>query len=190
MPIRAVFLDRDGTINLEKNYVHRIEDFEFVPGAIEALQLLSRAHIDIMIVSNQAGIAKGFFSEADLTALNEHMRSQLLCHGVRLAGIYSCPHHPEGTVSPYRQLCSCRKPQPGLLIAAMQERGIARSEAVMVGDRNSDVEAGRAAGVITYLVETGYGASEKHSTNATYVVADLLTAVRHIVGEHKKPPAQ
>jgi D-glycero-D-manno-heptose 1,7-bisphosphate phosphatase len=181
--IRAVFLDRDGTINVDNEYVRRVEDFEFVPGAIEGLQLLAAAHIDIVVVSNQAGIAKGIFSETDLAAVNRHMETELLRHGVKLAGIYFCPHHPQATISRYRKACSCRKPNPGLLIAAMRARGIAPGEAVMVGDRNSDVEAGRALGLTTYLVETGYGAREKHATNATYVVSDLLRAVEHIVRE-------
>jgi D-glycero-D-manno-heptose 1,7-bisphosphate phosphatase len=180
--IRAVFLDRDGTINVEKEYVYRVEEFEFVPGAIEGLQLLFRANIDIIVVTNQAGIAKGIFSESDLAAVNQHMITELLGHGVKLAGIYFCPHHPQATVPLYRKVCSCRKPNPGLLVTAMRQRGIAPSEAVMVGDRNSDVEAGRALRLTTYLVETGYGAREKHETNATYVVPDLLSAVNHIVG--------
>jgi D-glycero-D-manno-heptose 1,7-bisphosphate phosphatase len=182
--IRAVFLDRDGTINVERNYVHRIEDFEFVPGAIEGLQLLARASIDIIVVSNQAGIAKGIFSEADLAAINAHMTGELLRHGVNLAGIHCCTHHPEATVARYRRICSCRKPSPGLLVEAMRQRKIVASQAVMVGDRNSDIEAGRALGLTTYLVETGYGAVEKHATNATYVVADLRSAVSHILGGH------
>jgi D-glycero-D-manno-heptose 1,7-bisphosphate phosphatase len=183
VPIRAVFLDRDGTINIEKNYVHRIEDFEFIPGAIEALQLLSRASIDIIVVSNQAGIAKGLFSETDLATINQYMTAQLLHHRVKLAGIYCCPHHPQATVARYRRICSCRKPNPGLLVTAMRERAIAASEAVMIGDRNSDVEAGRALGLTTYLVETGYGASEKQATNASYVVPDLRGAVSRILNE-------
>jgi D-glycero-D-manno-heptose 1,7-bisphosphate phosphatase len=179
--IRAVFLDRDGTINVEKEYVHRIEDFEFVPGAVKGLQLLARANIDIIVATNQAGIAKGIFSEKHLAAVNQHMKTELLRHGVKLAGIYFCPHHPQAIVPLYRKVCCCRKPNPGLLVTAMRLRGIAPSEAVMVGDRNSDVEAGRAVGLTTYLVETGYGASEKHTTNATYIVPDLLSAIDHIV---------
>jgi D-glycero-D-manno-heptose 1,7-bisphosphate phosphatase len=182
--IRAVFLDRDGTINVENEYIHRVEDFEFVPGAIEGLQLLARANIDIIVVTNQAGIAQGIFSETDLAAVNQHMETELLRHRVKLAGIYFCPHHPQATVSRYRKVCSCRKPNPGLLVTAMRARGIAPSEAVMVGDKNSDVEAGRALGLTTYLVETGYGASEKRATNATYVVPDLLRAVHHIVEDN------
>ena len=181
MPIRALFLDRDGTINVERNYVHRVQDFQFIPGAIEALQLASRANIDLIVVSNQAGIAKGIFSEADLATINQHMRSELLHHGIGLAAIYCCPHHPEATVARYRQICSCRKPSPGLLTTAMRERGIAAGEAVMIGDRNSDIEAGRALGLETYLVETGYGITEKRSTKATYIVPDLLAAVGHLL---------
>jgi D-glycero-D-manno-heptose 1,7-bisphosphate phosphatase len=178
-----VFLDRDGTINVEKGYAYRIQDFDFVSGAIEALRVLSRARIDIIVVTNQSGIARGIFSEADLDAFNQHMEAELLREGVKLAGIYFCPHHPDARVPAYRKICSCRKPSPGLLITAMFERGIGPGEAVMIGDKNSDIEAGRAAGLTTYLVQTGYGAGERGSTNATHVVPDLLRAVRHIVGE-------
>jgi D-glycero-D-manno-heptose 1,7-bisphosphate phosphatase len=125
----------------------------------------------------------GIFSETDLAVVNQHMMTELLRHGVKLAGIYFCPHHPQAAVSRYRKVCACRKPNPGLLVTAMRERGLAPSEAVMVGDKNSDVEAGRAVGLTTYLVETGYGASEKRATNATYVVADLLSAAHHILRE-------
>jgi len=181
MAIRAALLDRDGTINFERDYLHRIGDFEFVPGAIEGLQLLAKAGIEIIVVTNQAGIAKGIFSETDLAAVNRHMIDELQRHGVKLGGIYFCPHHPEATVAAYRRVCFCRKPNPGLLVEAMRQRGIAPSEAVMIGDKNSDVEAGRALGLTTYLVETGYGATEKRVTQATYVVPDLLSAVIHIV---------
>ncbi len=181
MAIRAAFLDRDGTINVEREYLHRIVDFEFIPGTIEGLQLLSGAGIEIIVVTNQAGIAKGIFSETDLAAVNQHMLNELERHAVRLGGIYVCPHHPEATVAAYRRACSCRKPNPGLLVEAMRRRGIAPSEAVMIGDKNSDVEAGKALGLTTYLVETGYGATEKRDTEANYVVPDLLSAAIHIL---------
>src|SRR5262249_23249032 len=151
----------------------------------EGLQLLARANIDIIVVSNQAGIAKGLFSEADLAAINSHMTGELLRHGINLAGIHCCPHHPEATVARYRRVCSCRKPSPGLLVEAMRQRKIAASQAVMVGDRNSDIEAGRALGLTTYLVETGYGAVAKHATNATYVVSDLRSAVSRMLGGNR-----
>ncbi len=181
MAIRAVFLDRDGTINVERNYVHRIEDFEFLPGAVAAMARLASAGIDIIVVSNQSGIARGLHSEADLAAVNAYMTAELLRHGVKVADIYVCPHHPQAAVPRYRTVCACRKPSPGLLLTAMREHGIAASDAVMIGDQNSDVEAGRAAGLITYLVQTGYGAKERRATNATYIFPDLASAVNHIV---------
>jgi D-glycero-D-manno-heptose 1,7-bisphosphate phosphatase len=144
--IRAVFLDRDGT-NVEKNYVHRVEDFEFLLGAVAAMMCLARAGIDIIVVTNQSGIAQG------LAAVNGYMTAELRRSQVQLAGIYVCPHHPQAALPRYRIACNCRKPSPGLLLTAMHERGIAASEAVMIGDKNSDIEAGRAAGLITYLVQ-------------------------------------
>jgi D-glycero-D-manno-heptose 1,7-bisphosphate phosphatase len=180
--IRLVFLDRDGTINVDKGYVHRVEDFEFLPGAVEALKRLRHAGIDIIVVTNQSGIARGFYTEADLAAVNAHMTAELARHGVTLAGIHYCPHHPDASVPRYRLACDCRKPKPGLLLAAMRERGIAAREAVMIGDKSSDIDAGIAAGLTgTYLVQTGRAAGDGHGGLARYVVPDLRSAVDHII---------
>jgi D-glycero-D-manno-heptose 1,7-bisphosphate phosphatase len=181
MPLRAVFLDRDGTIISDKGYVHQLHDLEFIHGALEGLTRLSRIGIEIHVVTNQSGVARGLFSENDLSAFNAHMAAQLFRHDVKLTGIHVCPHHPEATLSEYRVDCICRKPRPGLLLKAMDIRRIAPTDAVMIGDKNTDIEAGNAAGLVTYLVETGCGAGEKHSTTATYVVRDLLAAVEHIL---------
>jgi D-glycero-D-manno-heptose 1,7-bisphosphate phosphatase len=179
--IRLVFLDRDGTINVDKGYVHRVEDFEFLPGAVHALKRLRLAGIDIIVVTNQSGIARGFYTEADLAAVNAHMTAELARHGVTLAGIRFCPHHPDASVPRYRLACDCRKPRPGLLLTAMRERGIAAREAVMIGDKSSDIDAGIAAGLTTYLVQTGGAAGDQHGSLARHVVADLRGAVDHIL---------
>ena len=182
MPVRAVFLDRDGTINVDKGYVHRIEDFEFIPGAVAALQRLCRAGIDIIVVTNQSGIARGIFSETQLAALHAHMTAELLRHGVKLAGIHVCPHHPQGSVLRYRMVCGCRKPKPGLIVVALRERAIAAHEAVMIGDQNSDIEAGRAAGLrSSFLVASGSAKGDGQIARAKYLVADLRGAVDHIM---------
>jgi D-glycero-D-manno-heptose 1,7-bisphosphate phosphatase len=180
--IRLVFLDRDGTINVDKGYVHRVEDFEFLPGAVEALKRLRLAGIEIIVVTNQSGIARGLYTEADLAAVNAHMTAELLRHGVTLAGIHYCPHHPDASVPRYCLACDCRKPRPGLLLAAMRERGMGPGEAVMIGDKRSDIDAGIAAGLAsTYLVQTGRAAVGGHGTLARHVVADLRSAVDHII---------
>ncbi len=183
MGIRAIFIDRDGTINAEKGYVHRPEEFEYLPGVIAALERLSRAGVQVFVVTNQAGIAKGLYTEADFAALTDWMLQDMSAHGVRIEEVLYCPHHPEGTVGRYRQECECRKPGTALLEEVMRERQLAPAEMAIIGDKNSDIEAGRRLGIRTYLVETGYGAQEKRTTRADYIVPDLPAAVEHLLAE-------
>jgi D-glycero-D-manno-heptose 1,7-bisphosphate phosphatase len=142
----AVFMDRDGVINADSGYVHRLEDFRFLPGVCEALRLLHAKGWPLVVVTNQSGIARGLYSEAHYNALTAHMQQLLAREQVRLAGVFHCPHHPQGAVSQYRQACECRKPQPGMLKRAAALLGLHLPSSVMVGDQPSDVEAGRAAG--------------------------------------------
>ena len=179
--IRGVFIDRDGTINVERGYVYRTEDFEYIPGALEALRLVSERKIKIYIVTNQAGIAKGIYTEADFKILTSDMLDYMARRGIEIADVLYCPHHPEGTVAVYRKVCSCRKPEPGLLKAVIEKEGFSQDCLVLIGDKNSDIEAGRKLGIRTYLVETGYGIDHKHTTRADYVVKDIQAAVRHLL---------
>ncbi len=157
----AVFLDRDGTINLDKGYFYRPEDFAFEPGSLEAIRLLNQAGYKVYVISNQAGIALGHFSEAQVDALHRWLMAELEATGVRIDGFYYCPHHPKLGQGEYKKECDCRKPAPGLLLKAAQERQIDLGASYMVGDHNSDVEAGRAAGVKAIFVRTGHGAQEE-----------------------------
>lgn len=181
MSIRGLFIDRDGTINVEKGYVHRIQDFEFIPGALDALRIVSEKKIGIYIVTNQAGIAKGIYTETDFNALTKHMLDQMTGHGISIADVLYCPHHPEGTVPAYRKSCTCRKPDIGLLKAVIEKERFALDCLALIGDKNSDIEAGRKLGIRTYLVETGYGIDHRHTTRADYVVKNLQEAVRHLL---------
>ncbi len=181
MTIQGVFIDRDGTINVEKGYVYRKEDFEYIPGALEALRLISERKIKIYIVTNQAGIAKGIYTETDFRALTETMLDYMAGRGIEIADVLYCPHHPEGAVPAYRMVCSCRKPDAGLLKAVIDKEGFAPDCLALIGDKNSDIEAGRKVGIRTYLVETGYGIDHKHTTRADYVVNDLQAAVKHLL---------
>lgn len=149
----AVFLDRDGVINEDRGYVHRWEDFSFLPGAIEALRRLQQKGYLLVVITNQSAVARGLCTEADVLALHERMRAFLREQGIELTGIYYCPHHPQGSVSDYAIACSCRKPEPGMILRAAQEHGIDLSRSLLVGDKLSDLEAGRAAGIPSlYLV--------------------------------------
>lgn len=149
----AVFLDRDGVLNEDRGYVHRWEDFSFLPGAIDALRRLQQQGYLLVVITNQSAVARGLCSEADVLALHERMRAFLREQGIELTGIYYCPHHPQGSVSDYAIACSCRKPEPGMILRAAQEHGIDLSRSLLVGDKLSDLEAGRAAGIPSlYLV--------------------------------------
>ena len=154
---RAVFLDRDGTINVEKHYLHKIEDFEFIPGAPEAIKKLKDAGFLVIVVSNQAGVARGFFDEQAVETLHRHLQSELAALGTAIDAFYFCPHHPEEGVGRYRIACDCRKGEPGMLLQAAREHNIDLHASFMIGDKLADIEAGERAGCQSILVLTGYG---------------------------------
>jgi D-glycero-D-manno-heptose 1,7-bisphosphate phosphatase len=178
--IKAAFIDRDGTINEEKNYAHKIEDFALIPGSLEALRLLSTNGIKIYIITNQAGIAKGYFTEEQFHTLTEHMLSQFKKEGIKIEKVLYCPHHPEGVIPQYTLNCLCRKPHTKLIEDVIEQEKFALHELVLIGDKNSDIEAGIKMGINTYLVLTGYGNEHQASTKATYIKQNLLSAVQHI----------
>ena len=170
----AVFLDRDGTINLDKGYFYRPEDFEFEDGAVEAIRQLNQAGYKIFVVSNQAGIALGHFNETQVEALHEWLGAELGKQEAYIDGFYYCPHHAQLGVGRYKTVCDCRKPAPGLLLKAAKEWNLDMSRSFMVGDHNSDVEAGRAAGVRPIFVRTGHGPQEEAKVAADILKADNL----------------
>lgn len=181
---KALFIDRDGTINWEKNYVHRVEDFEFLPGALEALRLLTNHGIAIYIITNQAGIAKGYFTEEHYRVLTDHMLRTCEDKGIAINKVLFCPHHPEGTVPEYAIPCLCRKPNTLLIEKEIAENGYRIDELALIGDKKSDIEAGARLCIDTYLVLTGYGKEHSISAAPTYVMTDILDAVRHIISVH------
>ena len=144
----AVFLDRDGVINVDHGYVSTWEQFEFLPGVPEALRELQDAGYLLVVVSNQSGIGRGYYSEADVASLNQaiaqHLESTV---GVTLSGFYHCPHHPTEAEGEFRRQCDCRKPAPGMIRQEVLDHGIDVKTSLLVGDKDSDIEAGRAAGV-------------------------------------------
>jgi D-glycero-D-manno-heptose 1,7-bisphosphate phosphatase len=184
--IKAVFLDRDGTINQEKEYVSRIEDFEFIPGSLEALKRLTESQIKIFVITNQAGIAKGYFTLEEFHRLTEWMTGRCEREGIHLEKVLYCPHHPDGVVPEYTRDCSCRKPNSALIEQVMEENAFRTDEVILIGDKNTDIEAGRRLGVRTYLVETGYGSAEKNRTKATFVKGNLKEAVDHLLNLEKE----
>lgn len=182
---RAVFLDRDGTINVEKDYLHRDSDFAFIPGVPEAIGRLNAAGFLVVVVTNQSGVARGYYDEAAVHALHEHIQQQLAAGGARIDAFFHCPHHPTEGVGAYRFDCDCRKGSPGMLLQAAREHGIALDRSFIVGDKLADIEAGHAAGCRSILVRTGYGAGEEPRVAVqfpgTTVCSDLATAVEVIL---------
>lgn len=154
---KAIILDRDGTINVEKDYLHKIEDFEFEEGVIEGLKILSNLGYIFIVVTNQSGIARGYYTEEDLQILNDYIGKCLEEEGIKIEKFYYCPHHLEKGIGKYKIDCECRKPKPGMLEEAIKEFNIDRDKSFMIGDNISDIEAGINAKVTPILVETGYG---------------------------------
>lgn len=177
----AVFLDRDGTLNVEKDYLHRWEDWEWIPGAIEAVRRLNAAGFVVVVVTNQSGIARGLYQEADMHALHRRVASELAAFGARIDAWYHCPHHPHyGAVRD----CHCRKPEPGMLLEAAREHDLDLTRSFVIGDKAADVEAGLAVGATPILVLTGYGEQEQLKVPpATFVARDVKAAVDWILGE-------
>lgn len=135
---KAIFLDRDGTINVEKNYLYKIEDFEFLPGVIDGLKLLQDAGYLLIIITNQSGIARGYYTEDDFNNLNNWMLHQLEEHGIRITKVYYCPHLPDATIEKYRKDCECRKPKLGMYYQAIDDFDIDLSHSYAIGDKIRD----------------------------------------------------
>ena len=190
MSRKAAFIDRDGVLNEERGFVHRIEDFVFVPGAIEALQALQTAGYLLVVITNQSGIARGLYSEDDYLTLTAHMRERLQAAGVRLDAVEYCPHLADAPLERYRLDCDCRKPKPGMLRRAITALDIEPASSFLVGDRLSDVEAGRAAGISRcFLVRTGCPLPDKALARADAVYENLLACVRSVLSLVKESRA-
>ena len=139
---KAVFLDRDGVVNVEKNYVYKIEDFEFMPGIFDVCKKYQQEGYLLFIITNQAGIARGYYTEEQFRILTDFMIKQFEKQGILIKKVYFCPHHPDFTGE-----CECRKPNPGMILQAAKEFDIDLSESILIGDKESDIEAGERAGM-------------------------------------------
>ena len=172
--VPAIFLDRDGTINVDHGYVSEIDNFEFIDGVIDAMRELKRMGFALVLVTNQSGIARGMFSEDQFMQLTEWMDWSLADRDVDLDGIYFCPHHPEAIVEELRQSCDCRKPEPGMLLTAQQELNIDMASSYMVGDKIEDMLAAKAAGVgKKVLVRSGKPVTAEGEAAADWVLNSL-----------------
>ena len=180
---RAVFMDRDGTINEEVGYLSRLDQMKLFPRSAEAIRLLNREGIKVVVVTNQSGVARGYFGEDFVSEAHAFLQESLRREKAFIDAFYYCPHHPTEGAFPYRQACSCRKPEAGMLLRASRDLHIDLSRSYMVGDVMKDVRAGKKAGTKGILVKTGYGAGEKTDEDPVpdYVAADLLDAVNWIL---------
>ena len=171
---KAIFLDRDGTINVEKDYIYKSEDLVFEEGTIEALKTFKNLGYILIVVSNQSGIARGYFTEKDLNIFNNSMNEILKKNGVEITEFYCCPHHPDG-IGEYKKVCECRKPNNKMIEEAIKKYNIDREKSYMIGDKTSDIGAGLKSNLKTVLVKTGYGLKdmEKIDKNETLVCENL-----------------
>ena len=182
-----MFLDRDGCLIEEMGYLNHPSRVRILPRTAAAVMRLNASGIPAIMATNQAGIARGYFSAETLHEVNAEVERQLGEHGARLDALYVCVHHPTAGSPPYRVACDCRKPKPGLLRRAAEEMGLDLTRSVMVGDKPSDVEAGHAAGASGVLVLTGYGRGEweylrhRWTVKPDHVAEDLLDAVEWVI---------
>jgi D,D-heptose 1,7-bisphosphate phosphatase len=186
----AVFLDRDGTINEEVGYLDSLDKLKIIPSAYEAIRLINESGMKVVVISNQAGVARGFFTEDFVKITHEHLQTALRQQGATIDNFYYCPHHPTEGIEPYRKDCNCRKPAPGMLLRAVQDLNIDLTRSYLVGDRFNDMEAGKKIGVRGILVKTGFGQSllqDDGPDEATpenkpdFIAADILEAVKWIL---------
>ena len=196
---KVVFLDRDGTMNVEVNYLHRKEDLKLIDGTAEAVRLLNEAGYKVIVITNQARVARGYYTEADVKILHDYMNEVLRHDGAHVDAFYYCPHHPEHGIGLYKKKCHCRKPETGMFEMAERDlpEGIDKVHSYMIGDKRIDAQAGKNFGVTGVLVGTGYGAKEHAEDMAAGPVKEdgscpaggydayaetLLDAVRGILG--------
>jgi D-glycero-D-manno-heptose 1,7-bisphosphate phosphatase len=183
----AIFLDRDGTISEEVGYVNHLSRYRLLPNSLEAIRRLNGAGFLAIVTTNQSGVARGYFTEDLLRQVHQRLLAWMEEGGARLDAIYYCPHHPSEGRPPYRVVCDCRKPRPGMIRRAEREHGLDLARSYVIGDTRVDLEAGAAAGVPGILVRTGYGRGVIEHQGDTlgaaplHVADDLLDAVRFIL---------
>jgi D-glycero-D-manno-heptose 1,7-bisphosphate phosphatase len=183
----AVFIDRDGTINEEVGYVNHLSRYQIYPWTPEAIRNLNQAGLKAIVVTNQAGVARGYFTEDLVRQIHEKLQEEITRAGAYFDAIYYCPHHPSVGEPPYRQVCNCRKPKTGMLERAVEEFGVDLARSYVVGDRYSDIELAHNAGACSIFVLSGYGLGEYEyqrqnwQLQPQHVAGNLLEASRLVV---------
>lgn len=175
---RYALIDRDGTLNVEKDYLSNPDELALIPGAAEGLRLLQGLGFGLVVITNQSGIARGYFGMDVLDAIHERLRDLLAAEGITLDGLYICPHGPGAD-------CDCRKPLPGMALKAAKDLDFDPSQAFVIGDKEADVGLGKAVGATTILVRTGYGRQHEGKCQPDHVADDLLAAAEWIALQFK-----
>ncbi len=178
---QAVFLDRDGVIIEEVNYLSEPDQLRLIPGAAEAIMRLNESGLPVIVITNQAGVARGYYQEARIQVVHAALSQQLAQVGAHIDRYYYCPHHPTEGLPPYRMECNCRKPKPGLLLQAAQDFDLDLKRCWVIGDNHSDIALTRSTGCRTILVLTGHGARVwrewREEFQPGHVASDLSAAV-------------
>lgn len=190
---KVVFLDRDGTINEEVRYLHRTEDLKFLPGVAAALRSLKEAGFKLVVVTNQAGVARGYYGCEEVEKLHEYLNQRLKEQEAGIDRFFYCPHHPEYGVGIYKRSCRCRKPGIGMFEMAEQWYAVDKSHSYMIGDKMIDVQAGGRYGVTGILVGSGYGAAIKKEIEEKgekplydFYAETLVDAAEYIIDRERK----
>jgi len=184
----AVFIDRDGTINVDVDFLSSPDQLQLIPRSAEAIKVLNDLGIPVIVITNQSGIARGLYSEADLHRVHSAMDEMLKHYGATISAYYFCPHHPTDGIAPYVKDCDCRKPKPGMLLRAKKKFGFDLRRSFIVGDKCVDVQAGKSVGAVAIQVSTGYGIEEKGlcADIRDYYAVDLFDAVQFIKSKLKQ----
>lgn len=191
---KAVFLDRDGTINEEVGYLDSLDKLKIIPCAYEAIRLVNESGMKVVVISNQSGVARGLFTEKFVQKANDYLQKILSERGAHINKFYYCPHHPTEGTGPYRRICACRKPAPGMLVQAARDLNIDLTKSYLIGDRFNDMEAAKKVGATGILVKTGYGSAllrDDGPDRATsdnkpdFIAADILAAVKWVLKDKK-----
>jgi D-glycero-D-manno-heptose 1,7-bisphosphate phosphatase len=174
----AAFLDRDGTIIRQAELMHEVSQLRLLPGAAAAIRRMNEKDVQVVVVTNQPVVARGVASEREIELIHEELNRRLQLRGAHIDAFYSCPHHPNATLEQYRTACTCRKPEPGMILRAAEELGVDLSRSVMIGDTTQDIVAGDRAGVRTILVRTGHGGRDpwQYACSPDWTTKNLLEA--------------
>ncbi|WP_448211233.1 D-glycero-beta-D-manno-heptose 1,7-bisphosphate 7-phosphatase [Colwellia sp. MEBiC06753] len=159
---KALFLDRDGIINVDFGYVHQVKDFEFVEGIFDVCRYAQDMGFELFVITNQAGIARGYYTVDDFLTLTDWMKQQFEREGLTISDVYFCPHHPDKGQNEYVKKCNCRKPKPGMLVKAAKEHNIDLAHSAFIGDKVSDIQAAEAAGIHNKVLVVGHYQDDHH----------------------------